>query len=44
MVAYSSIWHMGVVLLGIATLNATGLTGAVMQMVAHGLIAARCSC
>ena len=30
---------MGVVLLGIATLNVTGLTGAVMQMVAHGLTA-----
>jgi len=28
------------VLLGIATLNVTGLTGAVMQMVAHGLTAA----
>ncbi len=40
MVAYSSISHMGVVLLGIATLNVTGLTGAVMQMVAHGLTAA----
>jgi NADH-quinone oxidoreductase subunit M len=38
-VAYSSISHMGVVLLGIATLNAAGLTGAVMQMVAHGLAA-----
>jgi NADH-quinone oxidoreductase subunit M len=31
---------MGVVLLGIATLNETGLTGAVMQMMAHGLTAA----
>ena len=40
MVAYSSISHMGIVLLGIATLNVTGLTGAVMQMVAHGLTAA----
>ena len=40
MVAYSSISHMGIVLLGIATLNVTGMTGAVMQMVAHGLTAA----
>jgi NADH-quinone oxidoreductase subunit M len=40
MVAYSSISHMGLVLLGIATLNVAGLTGAVMQMVAHGLTAA----
>jgi NADH-quinone oxidoreductase subunit M len=40
MIAYSSVSHMGVVLLGIATLNLYGLTGAVMQMVAHGLVAA----
>jgi len=39
MVAYSSISHMGVVVLGIATLNEAGLTGAVLQMTAHGLIA-----
>jgi len=39
MIAYSSVSHMGVVLLGIATLNVAGLTGAVMQMVAHGLVA-----
>jgi NADH-quinone oxidoreductase subunit M len=40
MLAYSSISHMGVILLGIVTLNLTGLTGAVLQMTAHGLIAA----
>ena len=40
MVAYSSVAHMGVVLLGIATLNFTGLAGAVFQMTAHGLAAA----
>ena len=39
MIAYSSVSHMGIVLLGIATLNIAGLTGAVMQMVAHGLVA-----
>lgn len=39
MIAYSSISHMGIVLLGIAAMNIAGLTGAVMQMVAHGLIA-----
>ncbi|WP_456408150.1 complex I subunit 4 family protein [Thiolapillus sp.] len=39
MIAYSSVSHMAVVLLGIAALNITGLTGAVMQMVAHGLVA-----
>ena len=39
MLAYASVSHMGVVLLGLATLNPAGLTGAVMQMVAHGLVA-----
>ncbi len=39
MLAYASISHMGVVLLGLAALNTAGLTGAVMQMVAHGLVA-----
>ena len=39
MIAYSSISHMGVVLLGIAALNSAGLTAALMQMVAHGLVA-----
>lgn len=39
MVAYSSISHMGIVLLGIATLNAVGLAGALTQMVAHALAA-----
>jgi NADH-quinone oxidoreductase subunit M len=39
MVAYSSVSHMGVVLIGIATLNLAGLTGALMQMIAHGLVA-----
>jgi NADH-quinone oxidoreductase subunit M len=39
MVAYSSVSHMGIVLLGIATLNEAGITGAVLQMTAHGLIA-----
>lgn len=39
MIAYSSISHMGVVLLGIASLNHIGMMGATLQMVAHGLIA-----
>ena len=37
-VAYSSVSHMGVVLLGIAAMNQAGLTGAIMQMVAHGIV------
>lgn len=38
--AYSSVSHMGIVLFGIAALNAVGLEGAVFQMVSHGLISA----
>ncbi|WP_040952322.1 complex I subunit 4 family protein [Gorillibacterium massiliense] len=40
LLAYSSISHMGIVLLGIAAFNTTGLNGAVFQMVSHGLISA----
>ena len=39
MVAYSSVSHMGIILLDIATMNKTGLIGAVLQMTAHGLVA-----
>lgn len=38
MVAYSSVSHMGYVMLGIAALTQVGLNGAVLQMVNHGLI------
>jgi NADH-quinone oxidoreductase subunit M len=38
--AYSSISHMGIVLLGIAAFNVIGIQGAVFQMVSHGLISA----
>ncbi|MDD5350243.1 MAG: NADH-quinone oxidoreductase subunit M, partial [Chthoniobacteraceae bacterium] len=37
-VGYSSINHMGFVLLGLLTLNSMGLTGAVLQMFSHGII------
>jgi NADH-quinone oxidoreductase subunit M len=40
MVAYSSISHMGLVMLGIATLGELGIVAAVFQMFAHGLITA----
>lgn len=40
MVAYSSISHMGIVMLGIATLSQLGIAAAVFQMFAHGLITA----
>ncbi len=39
MIAYSSVAHMGVVLLGISSLNSNGLTGAIYQMIAHGFVA-----
>lgn len=38
--AYSSVSHCGFVLLGIAMLTKTAITGAVMQMVSHGLMTA----
>jgi NADH-quinone oxidoreductase subunit M len=38
--AYSSISHMGIVLIGIAAFNEIGMQGAVFQMVSHGLISA----
>lgn len=38
--AYSSISHMGIVLLGIAAFNEIGFQGAIFQMVSHGLISA----
>lgn len=38
--AYSSIAHMGFVLIGIASFTTLGISGAILQMVSHGLIAA----
>lgn len=40
MIAYSSVSHMGSVLLGLAALNTMGFNGAAFQMFAHGLISA----
>ena len=40
LIAYTSISHMGFVLLGIYSFNTLALQGAVMQMLAHGLSAA----
>jgi NADH-quinone oxidoreductase subunit M len=37
LVAYSSVAHLGFVMLGIFALNLQGLTGSVLQMVNHGL-------
>ncbi|MGA3071585.1 MAG: NADH-quinone oxidoreductase subunit M [Terracidiphilus sp.] len=38
-IGYSSVSHMGFVLLGMVTLNQIGMTGAVLQMFSHGIIA-----
>jgi len=38
LIAYSSVSHMGYVLLGISALGTVGLTGAGMQMFTHGVI------
>jgi NADH-quinone oxidoreductase subunit M len=38
-IGYSSVSHMGFVLLGLMTLNQIGLDGAVLQMFSHGVIA-----
>ena len=39
-IACSSVSHMGFVLLGIGAIDALGLSGAMLQMISHGLIAA----
>jgi len=38
--AYSSISHMGIVLIGLAAMNEAGVQGAIFQVVSHGLISA----
>ena len=40
MIAYSSVSHMGFVLLGIAAFTAEGINGAIYQMVSHGVLSA----
>jgi NADH-quinone oxidoreductase subunit M len=37
-IAYSSVSHMGIVMLGAATLTVNGLNGSVFQMFAHGIM------
>ena len=39
MIAYSSVSHMGFVLLGIGSMTITGYKGAVFQLVSHGILA-----
>lgn len=40
LIAYSSVAHMGFVTIGIFSVDAQGLSGAITQMVSHGLISA----
>jgi NADH-quinone oxidoreductase subunit M len=40
LIAYSSVSHMGFVMLGMASLNTIGISGAVLQMFNHGTITA----
>ena len=40
LVAFSSVSHMGFLVLGIVSLNVIGINGAIFQMVSHGLIVA----
>ncbi|ELR70531.1 NADH-ubiquinone oxidoreductase chain M [Fulvivirga imtechensis AK7] len=40
LIAYSSVSHMGFVLLGLASLTSEGVSGAIYQMVSHGIISA----
>ncbi len=39
-IAYSSISHLGYVMLGLASVDLLGIQGAIVQMVSHGLVAA----
>jgi NADH-quinone oxidoreductase subunit M len=38
-IGYSSVSHMGFILLGLMTLNQIGLSGAIVQMFSHGILA-----
>jgi NADH-quinone oxidoreductase subunit M len=40
LIAYSSVAHMGFVTLGIFSLNQQGVTGAIYQMLSHGIVSA----
>ena len=40
LIAYSSVAHMGVVTIGMFTFNVQGITGALFQMLSHGIVSA----
>ena len=37
-IAYSSVSHMGIIMLGLFAMNAEGLSGSVFQMLSHGIV------
>lgn len=37
-IAYSSVSHMGIIILGIFAMNAEGISGSVFQMISHGIV------
>lgn len=37
-IAYSSVSHMGIIMLGLFAMNAEGISGSVFQMLAHGIV------
>ena len=37
-IAYSSVSHMGIIMLGIFAMNAEGISGSVFQMLSHGIV------
>ena len=40
MIAYSSVAHMGVIIIGIFTFTVEGIEGALFQMLSHGIVIA----
>lgn len=39
-IAYSSVSHMGFIIIGIGSITDTGLNGAILQIISHGFIGA----
>ncbi len=37
-IAYSSVSHMGIIMIGTFAMNAEGISGAVFQMLSHGMV------
>lgn len=37
-IAYSSVSHMGIIMLGLFAMNSLGITGSIFQMISHGIV------